>query len=510
MPELKTRIDVYKYFPDNTVNCHWHTDFEFGLLLEGAIDLFVNDTCIKLQKGNGFFVKPNTLHMSKQVSAEVGNEKDAVVFVLNFPASFFAADINGVIYEKYFTPFLNTKIEGVKIASANEPGQNIISLLEKVYAADENAFGYELECLKNTIQIWQQTLRYINEYNVELHYGAENKQTERIKKLLSFIHERYGEKFSADDIANHLNVSRGECFRCFKHFMNKRLVEYINEYRLQRAAAYLRETDISISEISTKCGFENPGYFGKIFREMYHITPLAYRKAQIWTANKAAYTNGYDYQYWKDHGNGRMIITSNANNGSFLCEWSNVHNTTFRSGKKFYERDKTYRQIGKITLKYDASFNSSGSTYLCVYGWTVDPLVEWYIVEAYSAHMPMRNHPLVAEHTIDGNTYDVFHVKRNSMYTILGVEGEGKTIDFDQYWSIRKSEFSHSSINTNGIVDVSKHFLAWENIGFKMGKIAEVALTVESDYSSGSAVVKTNIIEIDKSICLRLFQSKRA
>jgi AraC-like DNA-binding protein len=453
-------------------------DFEFGIVLEGAVELVINESLIKLKKGDGFFVAPNILHMSKQVNAE----KNAVVFILNFPASFLASDRNSSIYEKYFAPFLNTRTEGFKISGTS----GILSLLAQIRELNSSVFGYELECQKIIIQIWLQTLLYAKDN--ALPNGTENKHTERMKEILSYIYNNYGEKFTADDIAKHLNVSRGECFRCFKHFMNKPLVKYINEYRLQRAAALLRETEMPVTEISTKCGFENPGYFGKTFKEMYYIAPLQYRKAKIWTAKKTENTNGYDYEYWKDTGDGKMIITSHANNGSLLCEWSNIHNIVFRSGTKFFPRNKTHHQLGNITLKYDATFNSSGRSYLCVYGWMVEPLVEWYIVENYSGRMPMTSTPVIAEHIVDGNEYAIFLGKRKNGETILNTFE-----DFDQYWSVRKCG------STSGIVDVSKHFAAWENLGYKMGFLTEIALNMESlcdsGGSSGNGLVKTNIIE---------------
>jgi len=67
-------------------------------------------------------------------------------------------------------------------------------------------------------------------------------KADRVKKILRYIHENYNKKLTADDIANHANISRGECFRCFKQLMNMTPVEYITEYRLQRAAELLRET----------------------------------------------------------------------------------------------------------------------------------------------------------------------------------------------------------------------------------------------------------------------------
>nr|AHJ61366.1 glycosyl hydrolase family 11 xylanase [uncultured Bacillus sp.] len=214
------------------------------------------------------------------------------------------------------------------------------------------------------------------------------------------------------------------------------------------------------------------------------MTPLQYRKAQIWTDNTVLNINNYDYEYWKDSGNGTMIITANANNGSFSCEWHNINNIVFRSGKKFKYYDRTHKQLGNISLKYDAAYNSNGISYLALYGWTVDPLIEWYIIECYAEHNPARKFKHLGAHDTDGGTYELYCTTRENGSSILGVR------DFGQYWSIRTvGRFS-------GTVNVSAHLCAWENMGLTLGNLTETALSVEGWQSSGKAAVNTNILTI--------------
>jgi endo-1,4-beta-xylanase len=215
------------------------------------------------------------------------------------------------------------------------------------------------------------------------------------------------------------------------------------------------------------------------------VTPYQYRKAHIWTDAAIQNINGYDYEYWKNSGNGKMIITSNANNGSFLCEWSNSNNILFRSGKKFIDRDKTHGQLGELSLQFDISYNSGGNAYICVYGWTVDPLVEWYIIEHYTGFESIKGDILAGTIKADGGDYQIYHAEKINKPSILGMN------NFKQYWSIRTTG------RCSGTVNISEHFHAWENLGLKMGKVAEIALTVESFTSSGNAIVKTNILSIN-------------
>ena len=70
--------------------------------------------------------------------------------------------------------------------------------------------------------------------------------------------------------------------------------------------------------------------------------------------------------------------------GTFSCQWSNINNALFRKGKKFNET-QTHQQIGNISVTYGCDYQPNGNSYLCVYGWTSDPLVEYYIVDSWGS-----------------------------------------------------------------------------------------------------------------------------
>lgn len=114
------------------------------------------------------------------------------------------------------------------------------------------------------------------------------------------------------------------------------------------------------------------------------ITPIKAQAATTLYNNSTGNENGYDYELWKDYGNTSMTLNGN---GNFSCQWSNIGNALFRKGKKF-DSTKTYQQIGNITCDYGCNYSPNGNSYLCVYGWTKDPLIEYYIVDSWGSWRP--------------------------------------------------------------------------------------------------------------------------
>jgi endo-1,4-beta-xylanase len=188
------------------------------------------------------------------------------------------------------------------------------------------------------------------------------------------------------------------------------------------------------------------------------------------TSNETGTFEGYDYEYWKDNGTGTMTLTGG---GTFTCSWSNINNILFRTGKKLGST-KTYQDYGNISIDYTCNYQPNGNSYMSVYGWTEDPLVEYYIIDSYGTWNPGSNSTLKGSATIDGRTYQLYQNSRT------GPSIKGNTT-FQQYWSICTSK------RTSGTISVSEHFKAWESKGMKMGKMYEVSMVVEGYQSSGKA-----------------------
>uniref|UniRef100_UPI0026F2E953 glycoside hydrolase family 11 protein n=1 Tax=Ruminococcus flavefaciens TaxID=1265 RepID=UPI0026F2E953 len=92
---------------------------------------------------------------------------------------------------------------------------------------------------------------------------------------------------------------------------------------------------------------------------------------QVFTENITGTADGYDYELWKDEGD--TTFTVDAKGGTFSCEWSNINNALFRRGKK-YDCTQTYDQLGNISVDYGVEYEPVGNSYMCVYGWTRNPL----------------------------------------------------------------------------------------------------------------------------------------
>jgi signal transduction histidine kinase/DNA-binding LacI/PurR family transcriptional regulator/AraC-like DNA-binding protein len=105
-----------------------------------------------------------------------------------------------------------------------------------------------------------------------------------VKQATAYIQQNYTRSFSLVELSETIGVSKSYLSRIFKMDMGISLWDYLNRLRNQKAKELLLLTDESITEIATEVGYEDVGYFSRVFREITGLSPRTYRQ-QTRTSN---------------------------------------------------------------------------------------------------------------------------------------------------------------------------------------------------------------------------------
>ena len=97
-------------------------------------------------------------------------------------------------------------------------------------------------------------------------------------KAQQIIHTRYHLPVSASMLAKELHCNADYLGRVYRHVFRVTLTEAIHKTRIRHATALLSEGLLSVDAISAQCGFDDVGYFRRIFKRASGMTPSDYRR----------------------------------------------------------------------------------------------------------------------------------------------------------------------------------------------------------------------------------------
>ncbi|HXC43124.1 MAG TPA: glycoside hydrolase family 11 protein [Candidatus Dormibacteraeota bacterium] len=192
--------------------------------------------------------------------------------------------------------------------------------------------------------------------------------------------------------------------------------------------------------------------------------------AQTTVQNNGTGTNdGYFYSLYSSGGAATMTFPGSYP-GQYAITWSHVNDVVGGKG---------WNPGGSMSVGYNVG-EANGYNTISIYGWTTNPLVEYYITEFGSLYT--ANATYKGSVSSDGHTYNTYEHQQVNQPSIVG------TATFEQYLDA----WGGSSIGSNHTVTTGNHFSHWENLGMPMGSFNYMILGTEA-YNGASGSVNATV-----------------
>lgn len=248
---------------------HWHEEYEFIYITSGRACIRIGVNTFEVKEGECAFVKANVLHsISTEDNAHFG------FYAVVFHPSFIFSDID--ICNKYLSPLYEINNRFSPLGSENFVIETIKALCQ-VYG--NKPFAYELKIKSLLYSIFSHIFEY-GLFHMEDNFNNQ-KAADKLEKVIKYIHANCLSYITVDELAHISGYSVSHFTRFFKELTGKTPIEYINRQRIYCACEMLKNTNLSVLEISLACGFEHVGYFIKAFKKYTDYTPLRYKKNYI-------------------------------------------------------------------------------------------------------------------------------------------------------------------------------------------------------------------------------------
>lgn len=225
-----------------------HRSLEIVYVKDGNMQVTINNKAYMLKKDQAMIILPYETH--------------------SFLSTGYSDSYTCVFSHEFVTAFDNM-ISGKALTNPvlDITSESNIFLLKKIF--DENSSKLELkgalylfcaEFLSNS------SLTDISKMDYEL-----------LHKVLNYVQENYTNNISLKEIAKDLNYSYTYLSKYINNFLGISFADFINEHRISYAISLLNNTDLSITDISFKCGYSNVRSFNRNFIKLVHKTPTEYK-----------------------------------------------------------------------------------------------------------------------------------------------------------------------------------------------------------------------------------------
>lgn len=99
-----------------------------------------------------------------------------------------------------------------------------------------------------------------------------------LERAKTFIEENLEKPFTIKDLCDNINISKSVLYKTFHSHFGCTVNDYVKIKRIEQSMKLLKETDLSIEEISQRVGFSSTSYYSRIFKGITGISPLRFRK----------------------------------------------------------------------------------------------------------------------------------------------------------------------------------------------------------------------------------------
>ncbi|MFC3334573.1 AraC family transcriptional regulator [Flavobacterium palustre] len=271
---LKARFFDYAHF---SYPLHFHSEYEIIYIQQGTGTRFLGNNIAQFDAGDILLIGSNLPHFMKSDDAyHSGNTNLRVKgTIIQFEKDFMYYAINHYPHFIKIKKLLQDSVRGIYFSSAQSP--KLQDLLAKLPLENGlNQLLLFLELLKEMSETDNRQIISTSDFINETIYD-----TARIDKIISYLNKNYTRHISLEEIASFAAMNAAAFCRYFKSKTGKSFKNYILDMRIGYACKLLIMEDISISDISSQCGFESISHFNKTFKKSLGYVPSQYRKTML-------------------------------------------------------------------------------------------------------------------------------------------------------------------------------------------------------------------------------------
>ena len=249
------------------MSAHWHSEIEIIRVIDGILNIRLNNNTYTVKKNEVIFVNPETVHQASPENCTY----ECIVFQPDFIQSFNSGST-------YFIESLKNH-EYIINEYHNGSESDILPFIDNLFKSMANkSSGYKFKVIGAMYSLFGEIIDNHLYKSTNGALLASDKNVPKLKAVLSFIRNNYDSQITLEDMAAAAGMSAKYFCYFFKEMTTKTPIEYLTLYRIEKASGKLLKSDSSVTSIAFSSGFNDLSYFIKTFKQIKGITPSKFRK----------------------------------------------------------------------------------------------------------------------------------------------------------------------------------------------------------------------------------------
>ncbi|MFH1904516.1 MAG: AraC family transcriptional regulator [bacterium] len=289
---FKKDLDIYVFkIEQSDIELHTHDFIELVYILRGK-GISAIQTQGKNKKsqniefpvivGDFFVITPEQAHNYKNVdNLELVNVLiNSAVFKKEIRSKL--KDIDSFNDLFYVEPFYRKETDfKYKLHLTGEQSKFIETILNKaINEIEKESEGSNLLVKGYIFELIVNVCRFYSEYQKQKNIDKDiSTKRETCFRVIRYVEDNYDKDIHLKDLADIGYLQTNYFCKVFKDISGMTPMEYVTNYRIQKACDLLSNTDKSITEIGFEVGFHDSSYFARIFKELIKTSPSEYRKS---------------------------------------------------------------------------------------------------------------------------------------------------------------------------------------------------------------------------------------
>lgn len=255
---------------------HYHPEIEIALFLQGHGKYVIHDQTFDINPGDIFIFNSMQQHCVSYIEGPTG----LTYITIHFERRFIWTSGSNMFDRKYlrvFDTLEKNQFNRLQRGPITDEITALILDMEQEFFRKDAGYEPMIKAMLLRVLVLLNRLMPGNDEE-DTSYASSHTSLVRIERAMEYIHDHLAEPILLSELAQQAHMS--ECYfsTVFKKLNGISPWAYITIKRIEKACVLLKQSNMSITEVSADCGYNNTANFNRAFRQIMKMSPSDYRK----------------------------------------------------------------------------------------------------------------------------------------------------------------------------------------------------------------------------------------